>query len=210
MKKTQDFTIPYTTAVKEKRNWIMWGYTAGGILCLTGLIILSVALGQALRTTLRGFLPISLPGANALTLKKAGLYIGVYQHTGTTAIPVRELSEMKISVSDTETGSFLPLQRGLGAQVFMAGGKSGAVLFQFEAPASGKYLLDAAYPSGTGPAVSAFLIHESLQNNRSDIAVGIILCVVFAGFGIYTLVRTRKLARRLEAALSPQLKSGKK
>jgi hypothetical protein len=173
-----------------------WGYIFGGGLCLVGLIVLSVALGTALRSATRGVHMLRAPGVHELELRNAGVYVGLYPHKGEGDLPLLELGALEFGLSDAATGERLPVQKAPGGAVFRQGGQSGVVLFQFETPSRGKYLLTAAAPAGDVPARELLLVHESLQQNRSDIAAGAIFFLVLTGFGVYVLIKTYKEASR--------------
>jgi hypothetical protein len=172
-------------------KWVLWGYAGGGALCFAGLLVLSVALGQVLRSATRGIVRANFPGTKTLELRKPGLYLGVVPLEG----DVSQAASLRVSLSELDTAAFVPLQQTPGARVAMAGGKPGLVLFQAEVPSAGRYMLNAAYPSGTsGPTMNAFLLHESIGHNRADIAAGVIVCLVLAGAGLYVILRTRRAA----------------
>jgi hypothetical protein len=170
---------------------------------VVGLLILSVALGTVLHTATRGVKRLRFPGTEALALVKTGVYFGVYQPAKDADISVEELGRLAFTLSRTETGRYLPVESAPGGQALLAGGGRGALLFRFEAPEAGEYLLDAVYPAGAGPTADVYLIHESVQNNRSDIAAGVVVCLLFVGFGVLVLVRTRRAAAARAAGGTP-------
>lgn len=169
-----------------------WGYVLGGGLCLVALVVLSVALGNALRSATRGVHMFQAPGIQELELKNGGVYVGVYPHKGEGAVPVAELAALDFSVVDGKTGAPLPLERSPEGAVYHQAGQTGAVLFQFEAARPGKYVLRAFSAADAAAPRQMMLVHESLQQNRSDIAAGAIFFLVLAGFGIYVLIKTYK------------------
>lgn len=178
---------------------LRWSYALGWGLMAVGMIALVVSVSQVALTSYRGIKKISLPGAKVLTLKEPGIYVGVYQHSNDNPVPAEELSRLEIQLSESSNGFPVPLVRLSGAQVFSVGGQVGAVLFQTEISEPGDYFLSAVYPQGVpGPTIEGLLIHESVQSNRADLVVGIIVCLVLNGFGVFTLIKTSKLAKQLQ------------
>ncbi len=178
---------------------LRWSYALGWGLMAVGMIALIVSVSQVALTSYRGIKKISLPGAKVLTLKEPGIYVGVYQHSTGNPVPAEELARLEIQLSESSNGFPVPLARLPGAQVFSVGGQVGAVLFQTEISEPGDYFLSAVYPQGApGPAIEGLLIHESVQSNRADLVVGIIVCLILNGFGIFTLIKTSNLAKKLQ------------
>lgn len=194
---------PQAAAPRFYQDWRFWGYGAGAALCLLGLVLLSVAFGQVLRTTTRGVSRLEAPGIAVLALKNPGLYVGFYQHKGKDPVPLQELAALEIAVR-SEDGASLPVERGAGAQAFAAAGQRGAILFQFQALTAGRYEVTAASPLPEAAKREILVIHESLNSNRADIFAGIVLCLVLGGFGVYILLRTHRAAQRAaEASAAP-------
>jgi hypothetical protein len=172
-----------------------WGYVLGGGLCAIGLILLSVALGTALKSATRGVLTFTAPGAHELDLKKEGLYVGVYPQKGEGPVPTQELDALDFFMTDKETGQYVPIQRAPEGSVFRQGGQSGAVLFQIDAPRAGKYIFNATSGDGKAKTRELLLVHESLQQNRADVAAGAVLFLALSLAGVIVLVKTYRRER---------------
>jgi hypothetical protein len=182
------------TPAPVSSSYLRWGYVLGVGSCALGLAILLAAGATSLRSALRGVRKADLPGRTALTLNRPGLYLGLYRHLGEDPAPLRELSQLEILLTD-EGGVPVPLTRTPGAAA-RVGGQAALVLFHAEVPSSGRYRLSSAYPSGVpGPSVEAWLVHESLPETRSELAAGAVVCLVLSVFGVFVLVRTRRLAK---------------
>ncbi|HRY29580.1 MAG TPA: hypothetical protein P5079_06025, partial [Elusimicrobiota bacterium] len=164
--------------------------------------------GQALRTATRGYQSVAVPGTQTLEIRAPGFYTGLYLHKDPGPMPVEEIARLAVSIHDIEGGVYLPVEAAPPGQVFRRGSQTGMLLFQCEFPQKGRYLLDAVYPADVaGPKAEILLLHEALQNNRSDIAAGIIFCLVFCGAGTYVMLRARRQAARdRESAQVPSVK----
>ncbi len=165
-----------------------WGYGFGASLCLLGLVAVAVAFGQVLRTTAGGFHQISLPGDHMLSLNP-GYHIAV---TKGDTLPAAGASNIMVFLTDPQTGNILNVEMAPPG-MRTGGGHSGQVLFRFQINNPGVYnlsLSDSTAKEGT--SVGVYLFHESLGSNRADIVVGIILCLLFCGIGLYIIVRTYK------------------
>jgi hypothetical protein len=171
-------------------RWTLW---TGWSLCVLAVVVLSVALGQVLRTTTRGLHLFRVPGQETLTLTRTGLYIGLYP--GGPKDAVRDLAPLEFDLAGADNQARIPVMRLPGAAVSL-GAKSGVLLFQTEVPWTGRYVLTARYLEGrSGPEADAWLVHESLAHNRADLVAGVIVASVLAGFGIYLLLGARRRAR---------------
>ncbi|MBI4396019.1 MAG: hypothetical protein HY548_02915 [Elusimicrobia bacterium] len=172
----------------------MWGYLSGGALIVLGLIVLSIALGLALRTSSRGIRRMAFPGPLKVNMRMAGVYIGLFQAAGKDPLPVNGLAQISFGMFDENGGPVL-LERSPAPQMIKLGTKTGVVLFQCEVPAPGPYSfrtgLAGDFPAPRGEIL---LIHESVGHNRADMAAGVMFCLFLAGFGIYILLRTNRKA----------------
>jgi hypothetical protein len=100
---------------------------------------------------------------------------------------------LEISLMAGDSFAYVPVVKTGGVPVSLGRGRQATAFFQFEIPEKGDYRLDAQYAGFASTAtVPVLLVHENLQNNRADIAVGALLCAVFCGAGIYILVQTRR------------------
>jgi hypothetical protein len=193
-------------------SFMKWNFILGWALMGVGMLVFFIALGSVVWNTTKGIDRIALPGARVLTLKKPGIYVSVYQHKAGQGIPAQDLARMEIMLSESASGNPVPLARIPGAQVFSMAGQAGTLLFQTEIAEPGEYFLSANYPAGApGPSIETLLIHESIQNNRADLTVGIIVCLVLVGFGIYVLIKTSNVAKaaQMQAVRPPEKKKKK-
>jgi hypothetical protein len=178
-------------------RWMAWGYTAGGLLCFAGVVVLSIALGVAFRTASRGMHKAVFPGVQEFSKLSPGLYMGIYQPEGEKAASAADLQSLEISLASSDSLMYLPVARTGGMQVSLGRGAPGMAFFQFDIPEKGDYRLEAQYTGLASTAtIPVLLVHENLQNNRADIAVGALLCAVFCAAGLYVLIQTRRRAQR--------------
>lgn len=195
-KKNHSAPPPNPGAEAERVRTARWGYGLGAGLCVFGLIVLSVALGTAIRTASRGLHRVAFPGEQTLELKEPGLYVAIYAQEKEGPLPAGELAGLEAALTD-EAGMPVSVEKAPpGAAMARLGNRTGLVLFQFEAPGKGRYRLETAYSPGfQGPRGEGFLIHESLGHNRADLVAGVLLCAILGGMGIFLLVRTRQKLR---------------
>ena len=187
---------------------IRWSYLLGAVICAVGIIIFWVAVGSVAWNTARNVQKITLPGEAYLKFRKPGIYLGVYSHRGEDPVPMEALSGLSLSLTNTFSGQPLPLAKMPPAAFSMAG-QQGVALFQTEAPEAGEYILKAVYGGGAGPNFEAFVMHESLANNRSDLAAGVIFCLVLLVSGGVILYRTSRQAKALAVPAAPPVKKKK-
>lgn len=174
---------PLAPATASRSNPALWGYGFGALLIGLGLLVLSIALGSALRSATRGTHRLSLPGSHSLLLKE-GLYVGILPAAGKTP-PLS--GDVWVTITDQ---SGVPVQQmPFPPELAGANEKIGRSLFQALIPYEDRYTLESRLPPDASPA-ELLLIHESLSRNSSDIIVGLILMVVLGGFGIYVLIVT--------------------
>ena len=167
-----------------------WGYWSGGGLCALGLILLAIALGQAMRAATRGLVKARFPGVQQVNLAREGLYLGVFPTTGNKPVAAEDLERMSVSLKDENTGFTMPVEKAPAAMVVM-GGKRGVVLFQTEISTPGRFTLEGSYAGGpAGPSLDLFLIHESLGSSRADVVVGGFLFLFLEASGIVVLWKT--------------------
>jgi hypothetical protein len=164
-------------------------YGLGFALIGLGVLVLSIALGQVVRTTTRGYHPLSLPGRYDLTLKP-GLYLGV-GNPQKPPLPSDAFLGVRVDLQGPD-GLPIPVERTPGAVALMMGNRTVQGVFQFEVMEDGPHVLTAEGPLAPEPSLDILLVHESLASNRSDVTVGIILFLVLACTGIYTVVSTRR------------------
>jgi hypothetical protein len=184
MSKSKGTHPPVTFAAQAaaRPNPILWGYGFGAALILMGFLVLSIALGSALRSATHGVHRVTMPGRQALTLKE-GLYIGLLPAGKDAPAP----GDVRVLLTD-ESGAPIP-QTPIPPELSQANRKVGTTLFQAEVPYDGRYGVESRLPDGAAPA-QLLLVHESLNRNPSDILVGVILLVVLGGFGAYILIIT--------------------
>lgn len=162
-------------------NPALWGYGFGALLIGLGLLVLSIALGSALRSATRGVHRMTLPGKAVLALKE-GLHVAILP--APKAGPTPAAADVEVSLAD-ELGVQVP-RLPFPPEMAQANRKIGTSLFQAQVPYDGRYTLEGRLPAGA-PAAELLLIHESLSRNPSDILVGGILFVVLGGFGVYII-----------------------
>lgn len=171
-----------------RANPALWGYGFGAALIVLGLLVLSIALGSALRAATRGVHKASLPGANTFHLKE-GLYVAILPATGKSPLAA---ADVEISLTD-ESGAEVP-RVPFPPEMALANGKIGTTLFQTQIMFPGTYVLKGRLPEEAAPA-ELLLVHESLRRNPSDILVGVILMAVLSGFGLYMIWITYRRGR---------------
>jgi hypothetical protein len=174
-------------------NPALWGYGFGGFLIGLGLLVLSIALGSALRSATRGIHRLTLPGRSVLELKE-GLHVAILPAAKTGLPP--EAGGVDVDLVD-EAGRQVP-RVPFPPEMSQANRRIGTTLFQAQIPYDGRYALEGRLPAGSSPA-ELLLIHESLSRNPSDILVGAILFLVLGGFGVYIIVLAYRRGRAAPA-----------
>lgn len=175
---------------------ITWSYILGWGCVALGVLLLLAAVGQVAWSTYRGVQRVQAPGRTTLELKKEGLYVGFHQHRGDGAPPVEDLERLGFAMFDAQT--FLPVMLNKLPVARARMGANGFALFNADIVDPGSYILESFFAeNSTGTPVEVFVAHESLQANRADLAVGLIVFLVLAGFGGWVIVRTARRAREL-------------
>lgn len=195
MKKKHVSSPPAASKEAERRSqMLLWGYGFGATLIGLGLLVLSIALGSALRSATRGIMKIPIPGRQVVSLSE-GLHVAI--------LPAQAANLSADNVDLTvahEDGSPVP-QALFPPELRQANRKIGTSLLQIQIPFDGPYAVEGRVREGGGSG-EILLVHESLSSNRSDILVGVILLLVLGGFGVYILLLTRRrgieLASRME------------
>jgi hypothetical protein len=168
---------------EQKSQAYLWGYGFGAALIGLGLLVMSIALGSALRSATRGVQKVALPGRQTITMKE-GLYIGLLPPKKGATISAQDVS---VVISD-EQGSPVT-QVSFPPEVARLNAALGVSLFQLQIPYDGRYTVESLLARDV-PAAELLLIHESLNSNRSDLIVGAILLLVLGGFGAYLIILT--------------------
>jgi hypothetical protein len=154
------------------------------------IIMLGISLWEAFGSAAR-FRVIRVPGFHELKLDKAGAYVGLYQHRGTTPLPVRELSRLDVRVMSKGDFQEIPVLMNNSGQSFNRMGMQGMPVFNFVAPRAGVYTLSAAYlEESGGPTVSIMVFHQGVQDIKQTLAVGGLFFVLFITLGIWVIVKS--------------------
>jgi len=161
----------------------------------TGFIVLAIVmLGISLWEGFGGAAKmrvLRVPGFHELKLDQAGLYVGVYQHSGSGAMPARELSRLDVRVTSRDEGEQVPVLMNSSGQAVSRMGFRGMPVFNFIAPRGGVYTLSAVYLEGmTGPNVQLLVFHQGAADIKQTLAVGALFFIVFMGLGIWILVKS--------------------
>lgn len=177
-----------------------WGYMVGGGLLALSLVMALVSFLDVVMTSARGLHKFSVPGVEILNIKKPGVYVGVAAPEKAQAASLQDLSRLQFSLTDTATQAQVSLMGFPAARTISVAGRAGAPLFQTEIESAGEYMLMSAYPDeGPGPTVEAYLVHESMNETRAGLVIGLLLFLVFAGAGVTVLVKTYRGAKALKA-----------
>lgn len=167
-----------------------WGYGFGAALIGMGLLVLSIALGSALRAATRGVSRVPIPGTQTVTLRE-GLYVGLLPTPKQGPAPDPRTIVARIIGPN---GAVVP-ETAFPPEMALANSRVGVSLFQADVPYEDRYTVETARTDGSGPA-ELLLIHEPLQRNPTDIIVGVILMTVLGGFGIAVIVMTYRRGAR--------------
>ncbi len=143
---------------------------------------------------------IRVPGFHELKLDEAGLYVGVYQQTGTAAIPARELSQLDVRVMAKDEYEEVPVLMNTSGQAVSRMGFRGMPVFNFVAPKAGDYTLSAVYVQGmTGPNVPIMVFHQGVIDVKQTLIVGALFFALFLCLGIWVLVKSTTWAAEPES-----------
>jgi hypothetical protein len=162
-----------------------WGYGFGAALIGMGLLVLSIALGSALRAATRGVHRVPIPGTQTVTLRE-GLYVGLLPAPKQGPAPDPRTIVVRITGPN---GAAVP-ETAFPPEMALANSRVGVSLFQADIPYEDRYTVETARTDGGPNSGELLLIHESLQRNPTDIIVGVILMTVLGGFGVAVIVLT--------------------
>ena len=168
-------------------------------------IILAIGLWEAFVGVKGQINVIELPGFHQMEFKNAGLYAGVYQHTGQGPMPVAALSKLDVRVLSKTNDEEIPVVVNTTGQTFSRLGQQGMLLFNFVIQNPGAYTLSGVF-TGESPAsaLPVVLFSQSLQNIKPTLVVGGLFFVLFLGLGIMTLVKLNQWAPPLRGAPLPK------
>ncbi len=181
--------LPKHTAATPARDIRRWGFGLGGTLILLGLLVLALAGGDVLRRATRGAHRLTLPGSRTLKLSE-GVHVGMAEPGRKAAAP----PSLSVTVQETRTGLPVPV---LAAASFGTAPGTPAPLFQFQILDEGEYLISGVVGSGEDGerGFPILVVHESLATNRSDLAVGVVTCLLLAAGGIAIIIAVRRRSR---------------
>lgn len=168
---------------------LFWLGTAS--LVLAGAV-LTVSLWDAFFRMGSKALVLDVPGFHVLDLDTPGVYAGIYQHRGSGAIPVEQLSQLSIHVISKDTYEEIPVLMNSTGQTVTRMGFEGMVVFNFLIDKPGFYTLSAlsSGAASSGP-LSLLLLPQSLDP-RSPLLAGAFFTLVFAGLGGWALWKSRR------------------
>lgn len=171
----------------KRTTWIAFGAASLALAVVMLALSLWEAFGGAAKMRV-----IPVPGYHELSLDKAGLYVGVYQHAGQGPMPVRELSRLDVRVTSTDRYEDVPVLMNSAGQSVSRLGFRGMPVFNFVAPHAGDYTLSAVYLEGmTGPNVPILVFHQSTIDVRQTLTVGALFFLFFVVLGIWILVKSQ-------------------
>ena len=167
-----------------------WGYGFGATLIGMGLLVLSIALGSALRAATRGVHRLPIPATQTLTLRE-GLTVGLLPTPKQGPAPDPRTVLVRITAPN---GAAVP-ETAFPPEMAIANSRVGVSLFQADIPYEDRYTVETARTDGSSSG-ELLLVHESLQRNPTDIIVGAILMAVLGGFGVAVIVLTYRRGAR--------------
>jgi hypothetical protein len=162
----------------------------GTAFIVLAIVMLGVSLWEGFGSAAR-FHMIRVPGFHELKLDQPGGYIGLYQHRGTTPLPVRELSRLDVRVMSKGEFQEVPVLMNTAGQSYNRMGLQGMPVFNFVIERPGVYTLSAAYlDEGGGPNVPIMVYHQGVQNIKQTLAVGGLFFILFVGLGVGVIVKS--------------------
>ena len=138
---------------------------------------------------------LRLPGFQEVKLNSAGLYAGVYQHRGTTPVPVKALSSLDIRVMSKNDYEAVPVLMNNSGQTFERMGFQGYPLFNFQISEPGAYTVSGVSTGDAGTQnFQILLIPQSAGNIRQNLIVSVTFFLFFLGMGTLMLFRLDRWA----------------
>ncbi len=180
----------------NKRRTLLRCIVIGSI--VLSVVILSLAMWESFSGGGDRFFSVELPGFHEVELKTPGLYAGLYQHQGSTPIPVAELLKMEVRLLSKDTYEQIPVLMNTTGQTFQQLGVQGMALFNFVIQQPGAYTLSGVYPGEEGgPTISVLVLSQAVQDVKQTMIVGLVFFALFLAGGIWVLINLKNWAPKL-------------
>ncbi|OGR83643.1 MAG: hypothetical protein A2636_04570 [Elusimicrobia bacterium RIFCSPHIGHO2_01_FULL_64_10] len=161
-----------------------WGYWTGGAFCLLGLLALSVGLVPLAASFFNRPAAFEVPGQTSLDLRLPGTYVAVHNPAGVEPADLKKLSSISYYLSDAEEKEYFKVAKFPPRSYYSDSAGTQEPIFEFIVDKKGRYILSADYPIGVeGPKAAVVLFHADASYVRTELVVGLIVFLLFAGLG---------------------------
>ncbi len=168
---------------------------AGVILIVFSVFILGLGLWESIGSVKQNVQIMPIPGFQHMKFASAGPYVGLYQHTGKGAVPIKILSGMEYRLISQDGTRELPVTTNKNGDIITRFGQEAVMAMSFVVDEAGDYTMSAFY-LGTEkevPEMSLTLFGQGAQGLKQTIVIAGIFSVLFLVLGIYILVWSRKI-----------------
>jgi len=134
-----------------------WRYGLALVIVIAGFVAFAWYLFSGISGSLGGLIQMAAPGEMELDLNEPGEYIIFYENNsyfdGRFYRTAEQIPGLEITVAEKASGRRLQTYPPAASFTYSIGGRSGQSVVAFKADAEGIYVINASYPTGTGPEV---------------------------------------------------------
>ncbi len=169
------------------------GYWAGAGFCLLSILCLSLSLVPLVRAYFYKPIAVTMPGQTKIDAKLPGTYIGITSFTGRTPEDRIKAMNMDYWFSDSSEKEFYKVNKFPSKNYYSEKEEAQAPLFELIVGKAGKYVFTSDYAIGTeGPSFQTVLIHYDAEHIRSELVIGLLMCVLTGALGGFLIWKTRR------------------
>ncbi len=167
----------------------------GVVFIFLSVLILGLGIWEGYSSVRQNVHMITVPGFHSLKLKSAGPYMGIYQHSGRGAVPIKLLTGMEYRLISKDGTREVPVNGNRTGDIMMRGGREAMIALNFILEEAGEYTFS-AFNLGEEKAVSEIpliLFGQGAQGFKQSFVIGFLFFVLLLTLGIFLLLQAKKL-----------------
>lgn len=189
----------------------VWRYGLALVIVIAGFAAFVGFLYSGISNTVGGLEQMAAPGEAQMYLKEPGEYTIFYENksyfNGSFYMTADQWPGLQITVLEKASGRTLQIYPAPASSTYSLGERSGQSIMAFRAKEEGIHLINASYPSDSGPKVILAVGKGIMEDLLSMIGISLVFLLgslLIAAYIVYTTYTRRKKIMLLRGGIQEQ------